>query len=102
MNYMINRDWGVGVRIPDREPGLHDRQRVSAQTTPDFETYHASTVGDIELTGMYTGLSKDMSKGLIFGVKLPTGRLTPRRISTGIPKSAPAAPISFSAASGGA
>ena len=25
---------------------------------------------------MYTGFSKDMSKGLIFGVKLPTGDYT--------------------------
>ena len=33
-------------------------------------------MGDIELTGMYTGFSKDMSKGLIFGVKLPTGNYT--------------------------
>ena len=41
-----------------------------------IETFHASVLGDIELTGMYTGFSKDMSKGLIFGVKLPTGNYT--------------------------
>ena len=29
--------------------------------------------GDIRLEGIYTGFSDDMSSGLTFGVKLPTG-----------------------------
>ncbi len=79
MNYMINRDWGVGVRIPTANRAFTtDTNFVPPDsTTPGgVQTYHASVVGDIELMGMYTGLSKDMSKGLIFGVKLPTGTYT--------------------------
>ncbi len=73
MNYMINRDWGVGVRIPTA-----NRAFTTDTNYPNgaIETFNASVVGDIELTGMYTGFSKDMSKGLIFGVKLPTGNYT--------------------------
>ena len=70
LNYMFNRDWGVGVRIPTANRAF---TTDVGTVTPDVETYGVSTMGDIELTGMYTGLSKDMSKGLIFGVKLPTG-----------------------------
>ena len=75
MNYMINRDWGVGVRIPTANRAFTTDTNFGA-TPAAVETFHASVVGDIELTGMYTGLSKDMSKGLIFGVKLPTGNYT--------------------------
>ena len=72
LNYMFNRDWGIGVRIPTvARSFLTD----IAQNPPpsDLERYHVSTVGDIELTGMYTGFSNDMSKGIMFGLKLPTG-----------------------------
>ena len=32
-------------------------------------------IGDIEVMGMYTGFFKDMSTGVIFGLKFPTGTL---------------------------
>ena len=71
-NYMINRDWGVAVRIPTAQRNFTTDNNFGS-TPADIETYRITTVGDIEVTGMYTGFSKDMSKGLIFGVKLPTG-----------------------------
>jgi hypothetical protein len=71
-NYMINRDWGFGVRIPTASRSFTSDQNVG-NTPPDYVTAKIDTIGDIELTGMYTGFSKDMSKGVIFGVKLPTG-----------------------------
>ena len=74
LNYMINRDWGMSVRIPSANRAF--TTDTSATNTPDIQTFRVSTIGDIELTGMYTGFSKDMSKGLIFGVKLPTGNYT--------------------------
>ncbi len=49
----------------------------------DIEKYHVSTLGDIELTGMYTGFTNDMSKGLIFGLKLPTGDWRAYQIGAG-------------------
>ena len=67
LNYMVNRDWGFSVRIPSAYRGFTSNDGTSDSTSK------ITTVGDIELTGMYTGLSKDMSKGLIFGLKLPTG-----------------------------
>jgi hypothetical protein len=80
MNYMINRDWGVGVRIPFvNRSFLTDNNGPSAgpggagYPGSDLERYHVSTIGDVELTGMYTGFANDMSKGIMFGVKLPTG-----------------------------
>jgi hypothetical protein len=75
LNYMVSRDWGFGVRIPTANRSfLTDTAFPEGPgDTPQLERYHVSTLGDIELTGMYTGFSNDMSKGLIFGLKLPTG-----------------------------
>ena len=36
-------------------------------------TNHWSGLGDIRVKGVYTGLTDDMSTGLTFGLKLPTG-----------------------------
>ena len=73
-NYMVNRDWGFGVRLPTANRSfLTD---TSDTDTPDLQKYHVSTIGDMEITGMYTGFSNDMSKGIIFGIKLPTGNYT--------------------------
>ena len=85
MNYMFNHDWGVNIRIPFATRSfLTDNGGPSAGPgyggpgtyTQDLDRYHVSTIGDIELTGMYTGFSNDMSKGIMFGLKLPTGDWT--------------------------
>jgi hypothetical protein len=68
LQYMFNRSWGFQVEVP------YDFR--------DFKTLGAnglvvplkwSTLGDIRLEGIFTGFSEDMSSGLNFGVKLPTG-----------------------------
>ncbi len=69
MNYMFNRDWGAMVRIPSANRAFSTDTGAPA----GIEAFHVSTVGDIELLGMYTGFSSDMSKGVTFGLKLPTG-----------------------------
>ena len=50
---------------------------VSRSLTADegagLERSQHSDIGDVRLTGIYTGLSADMSTGLEFGLKLPTG-----------------------------
>ena len=78
------------------QPRLHHRRpiRRPAQCRPSIPR----TVGDIEVMGMYTGFFKDMSTGVIFGLKLPTGTYT-AAASTAIPRSDRAAPTSCSAAS---
>jgi hypothetical protein len=64
LQYMFNRQWGAQVELPY-----------------DFRQYQAtgggstswSSFGDLRLEGIYTGLFPDMSAGLTFGLKLPTG-----------------------------
>jgi hypothetical protein len=71
--YNFNRDWGVMVRIPTT-----NRTLTTDTQNPAFgiASFNSKDVGDIEIMGLYTGFFKDMSTGLIFGVKLPTGTFT--------------------------
>ena len=39
-------------------------------------TLQHQRIGDIEIMGMYTGFFKDISTGIMFGLKLPTGTYT--------------------------
>jgi hypothetical protein len=75
LQYMLNRDWGFGVRVPtaNRSFLTDNNFPESPGQQANIERFHVSTIGDIEITGMYTGFSNDLSKGLIFGLKLPTG-----------------------------
>ena len=41
--------------------------------SPDIVSRNWTGLGDIRLKGIYTGFSEDLSSGLTFGVKLPTG-----------------------------
>ncbi len=74
-NYMINRDWGFGIRIPTANRSFLTDTNFP-DTPADLQKYTVSSIGDIELMGMYTGFTNDMSKGIIFGLKLPTGDYT--------------------------
>jgi len=70
--YMFNRDWGVSAKLPYVD-------RSFTTTAPDTlmdNTFRARDIGDLEIMGMYTGFSKDMSTGIMFGLKLPTGVYT--------------------------
>jgi hypothetical protein len=71
-SYNFNRDWGVMVRIPTANRTLTTDTGAFAGVVP----FNSKDVGDIEIMGMYTGFFKDMSTGIIFGVKLPTGTFT--------------------------
>ena len=69
-SYNFNRDWGVMVRLPVTT----DRSLTTDTGGPlGIQTYNSRSIGDVEIMGMYTGFFKDMSTGLMFGVKLPTG-----------------------------
>jgi hypothetical protein len=66
--HMFNRSWGVMADLPFAQ------RAFTTETAPGVTpTFHHTGLGDLRLTGMYTGLSPDMSTGLQFGVKLPTG-----------------------------
>ncbi len=75
IEYMFNREWGMLVRIP-----YVNRDFTTDTGSPPggmgIQTYNSRSVGDVEVMGMYTGFSKDMSTGLIFGLKLPSGTYT--------------------------
>jgi hypothetical protein len=70
--YSFNRDWGVMARLP------YVTRSLTTDTGPPggIQTFNANDFGDLEVMGMYTGFSKDMSTGIIFGLKLPTGTYT--------------------------
>ncbi len=70
---MFNRTWGLRLEIP-----YEDRHFVTTggATGDEIVTVNFSGIGDIRLEGIYTGFSPDLSAGLIFGLKLPTGSYT--------------------------
>lgn len=70
--YMFNRDWGIAAKIPYVTRGFStlDDDGVT------IDHFSSRSIGDIELMGMYTGFAKDMSLGVMFGLKLPTGTYT--------------------------
>jgi hypothetical protein len=72
-SYMFNRQWGMMVRIPFAN---RDFTTTVDPTVGLEQTFNSKSVGDIELMGMYTGFFDDMSTGLTFGIKLPTGTYT--------------------------
>ena len=72
MQYNFNRDWGVMAMVPYWKRDFTTNTNFG-NGLPQNATYNANTLSDIRLLGMYTGFSDDMSKGLLFGLKLPTG-----------------------------
>ena len=72
--YMFNREWGVMARLP------YVNRSFTTDTNfpgiPALQTFNSRDIGDLEIMGMYTGFSPDMSTGVMFGLKLPTGTYT--------------------------
>jgi hypothetical protein len=68
-SYNFNRDWGVMARLP------YVNRSLTTDTGPPggVLTFNSKDFGDLEVMGMYTGFFKDMSTGVMFGLKLPTG-----------------------------
>lgn len=65
--YMVNRSWGASLQIP------YARRSMKMDMMGEVMVHDHSAIGDIRLRGIFAGLSSDMSTGLTFGVKLPTG-----------------------------
>jgi hypothetical protein len=64
LQYMFSRKWGIQVELP------YDFRRYQA-TGGGSASW--STIGDVRLEGIYSGFFPDMSAGVTFGLKLPTG-----------------------------
>jgi hypothetical protein len=65
VQYLFNRNWGAQLQIPVVSRTFN--------TTENAGAISWAGLGDIQLRCLYTGLSDDLSSGLSFGVKLPTG-----------------------------
>jgi len=74
LQYMFNRDWGVSIEVPYEH--RYFKTDNGTQGAPDIQSFVHDAIGDIRLQGIYTGFSSDMSTGLNFGLKLPTGDYT--------------------------
>ncbi len=70
---MFSRSWGVRLEVP-----YEDRHFVTTggATGDDVVTLDFNGLGDLRIEGIYTGFSPDLSSGLTFGVKLPSGSYT--------------------------
>lgn len=69
LQYMFDRTWGVDIKVPFLKRRFTTEEDGS-------NTFSHTALGDIRLTGIYTGFSPDLSTGLELGVKLPTGSYT--------------------------
>jgi hypothetical protein len=74
--YMINRDWGVMVEMPIFHRTLTTTGDGTAYPSGQIYSSTLTDMGDMMLEGVYTGISPDMSTGILFGIKLPTGNYT--------------------------
>lgn len=80
MQYMFNREWGLAARIPyvtrtSKMTMAHEHMGGMGgmeETTNHFS--RVNSLGDIRINGIYSGFSSDMSSGITFGLKLPTGQ----------------------------
>jgi hypothetical protein len=67
--YMFNRSWGVMGEVPYTNRFF----KTTDDDTGDIVKFQHAAVGDIHLQGVYAGFDDDMSTGVTFGFKLPTG-----------------------------
>jgi hypothetical protein len=68
---MFNRQWGVIGEVP-----YWNRYFKTTDDNGDLVAFTKNAIGDIRIKGIYSGFSSDMSTGLTFGLKLPTGPYT--------------------------
>lgn len=68
MQYMFNRSWGMEAEVP-----YTNRYFRTTDDSGDFRSSQHDALGDIRIKGIYSGFSSDMSSGVTFGLKLPTG-----------------------------
>ena len=75
--YMINHSWSVMAELPlfDRALTTTDDGSVTG-TAGAIYTGRMFDMGDLMIQGVYTGFSSDLSTGISFGIKLPTGNYT--------------------------
>jgi hypothetical protein len=68
--YMVNASWGFQVEVPSANRYFKTTGGASGTDIVSLDWW---SLGDIRLWGIYSGFSDDMSTGITFGTKLPTG-----------------------------
>lgn len=77
LDYAVNDDWMVMAELPTYARHLTTTDDGTVFGAPgSIYTGKLTDIGDMQLSALYTGLSADLSTGLGFGVKLPTGNYT--------------------------
>jgi len=71
MQYMFNDRWGAQLEVPSAY-----RFFKADDGTGNIVSHNWSQLGDIRIQGIYTGFFADLSAGVTFGLKLPTGSYT--------------------------
>ena len=66
--YMFNQNWGVQVEVP-----YWSRHFNTTDDSGNPAAFDHAALGDIRIRGIYSGFFDDMSTGLTYGLKLPTG-----------------------------
>jgi hypothetical protein len=69
--YMFDRSWGLQLEVP-----YEHRSFTTTDAAGGLATVNWGDLGDIRVRGIYTGFSPDLSTGVTFGLKLPTGNYT--------------------------
>ncbi|MDE3098692.1 MAG: hypothetical protein KGJ88_04405 [Verrucomicrobiota bacterium] len=69
--YMYNAKWGAQLEVP-----YDYRHFTGTDGSGNIATHDWGGLGDIRIEGIYTGFFPDMSAGVTFGLKLPTGSYT--------------------------
>jgi len=67
--YMFNRSWGAQIELPY----AYRTFRTIGGPNNEPTTLKWDALGDLRVHALYTGFSPDLSSGLDFGLKLPTG-----------------------------
>jgi hypothetical protein len=68
LQYMFSSSWGVQLELP------YDFRYFRGTAGDGTIASHSwSQLGDIRINGIFTGFSPDLSAGITFGLKVPTG-----------------------------
>jgi hypothetical protein len=73
LQYFFNRSWGIQAEIPYENRWFTTDTNFANGPPATLATVNWADIGDIRLKGIYTGFSEDMSTGITFGIKFPTG-----------------------------
>ena len=68
-NYSFNSRWSLSLKLPYWQRHF----ATTDQDTGAAVSFDHAALGDVRITATYAGLSADLSTGLVFGLKLPSG-----------------------------